>query len=317
MRVERASDLPVRDERVIDVALLDMNCGFANVGHDAIVELVHDAASAVAEDLERDDKRVRVISYALRDHHMVPDYRSSRHFLYLGTGGPGHLDPRRNTMNRGAEEISEDAAWESPLWALFDAIEADERASLYGVCHTFGLICRWSGIADPVLRGSEKGGAKSGVGNNVLTAQGLRHPYFRALADGSPDGAIPVLDSRHYDLIPTGRMRPGATAVAFEANRAGEREGDALTMLEIARDDAGFPRFFACNNHPEIGAADDVAAILRHLLDTGVIDREMFDRRSAVLPVLRDDRAHERLRASRIVFGDLIHAKIRQLVRGA
>jgi hypothetical protein len=248
---------------------------------------------------------------------MVPDYRSSRHMLYLGTGGPGHLDPRRNTMDRGAEEIREDAAWESPLWALFDAIADDERISLYGVCHTFGLICRWSGIAEPVLRGSEKGGAKSGVGNNVLTAQGLRHPYFRTLADVSPGGAIPVLDSRHYDLIPTGRMRPGATAIAFEANRAGERAGDALTMLEIARDPAGYPRVFACNNHPEIGAADDVGEILQHLLDIGTIDRETFERRCAVLPVLRDDRAPERLRASRIVFGDLIRNKVRRLVRGA
>jgi hypothetical protein len=317
VRVERADDLPARDERIVDIALLDMNCGFANVGHDAIVEIVRAAASDVVDDLERDDKRVRVISYALRDRHMVPDYRSSRHMLYLGTGGPGHLDPRRNTMDRGAEEIREDAAWESPLWALFDAIADDERISLYGVCHTFGLICRWSGIAEPVLRGSEKGGAKSGVGNNVLTAQGLRHPYFRTLADVSPGGAIPVLDSRHYDLIPTGRMRPGATAIAFEANRAGERAGDALTMLEIARDPAGYPRVFACNNHPEIGAADDVGEILQHLLDIGTIDRETFERRCAVLPVLRDDRASERLRASRIVFGDLIRNKVRRLVRGA
>jgi hypothetical protein len=87
-------------------------------------------------------------------------------------------------------------------------------------------------------------------------------------------------------------------------------------MLEIARDGDGFPRMFACNNHPEIGAADDVAAILQHLLDVGTIDRETFVARSAVLPVLRNDRAYERLRASRIVFGDLIRTKVRRLVRG-
>ncbi len=316
-RVERTADLPPRDERIVDVALLDMNCGYANVGHDAIVGLVRDAASEYADDLERDDRRVRVISYAVRDRHMLPDYRASRHLLYLGTGGPGHLDPRRNTLERGAAEIREDGAWEPALWALFDAIAADENVSLFGVCHTFGLICRWSGIAEPVLRGPEKGGAKSGVGTNVLTAQALDHPWFAKLAQSEHGPAIPVLDSRYYDLIPTGRMRPGATAIAFEAGRAGERAGDALTMLEIAREPGGFPRFFAVNSHPEIGAAEDVAAILRRLLASGAIDRKTYDERAAVLPVLRDDRAAGRLRVARAVFGDLVRSKIRALVRRA
>jgi hypothetical protein len=316
-RIERADDLPPRDERIVDVALLDMNCGYANVGHDAIVGIVRGAARAVASELEASDMRVRVLSYAIRDRHMVPDYRASRHLLYLGTGGPGHLDPRRNTLDRGAAEIREDASWESPLWALFDAIAADERVSLFAVCHTFGLLCRWSGIADPVLRGPEKGGPKSGVGTNILTAQGVEHPWFQKLAAAAGGPAFPVLDSRYYDLIPTGRMRRGATAIAFEANRSGGREGDALTMLELAREPGGMPRMFGVNSHPEIGAADDVATILQRLLATGAIDRATFEQRSAVLPVLRDDRAADRLRVGRFVFSDLIGEKIRHLVRGA
>ena len=316
VRVERPEDLPPRDDRYIDVALLDMNCGYANVGHDAIVEIVHDAALGVAAELERDDRNVRVFSYAVRDKHMLPDYRSSRHLLYLGTGGPGHLDPRFNTMDRGAAEIYEDGAWERVLWALFDTIAADERASLFAVCHTFGLMCRWSGVADPVLRGSEKGGPKSGVGTNLFTSQAHAHPYFGRIWEEGGGPAIPVLDSRYYDLIPTGRMRPGATAIAFEANKIGEHHGDALTMLEIARTKDGMPRMFGVNSHPEIGAADDVAAILHRLLAHGKIDRETFEQRSAVLPDLRNDRPIDRLRVADAVFGNLVRRKLQSLVRG-
>lgn len=314
-RVERADDLPARDERIVDVALLDMNCGFANVGHDAIVDIVRVIVDELAHELAARDRRIRVLSYAVRDRHALPDYRASRHVLYLGTGGPGHLDPRRNTLERGAAEIREDGAWEPALWALFDAIAYDPSLALYGVCHTFGLMCRWSGIAEPVLRGPEKGGPKSGVGTNVLTAQALEHPWFARLATDLRSGAIPVLDSRYYDLIPTGTMRSGATAIAFEADRDGVRAGDALTMLEIARDDRGVPRFFAVNSHPEIGAGHEVASILQRLLAAGTIDREVFEQRSAVLPVLHGDRAEERLRVARAVFSDLIRDRLRRIIR--
>ncbi len=317
VRIEHREDLPPRDDRYIDVALLDMNCGFANVGHDAIVEIVHDATLGVSAELERDDRRVRVLSYAVRDKHMLPDYRSSRHLLYLGTGGPGHLDPRLNTMDRGAAEIVEDGAWEPVLWALFEAIAANESAALYAVCHTFGLMCRWSGIASPELRGSEKGGPKSGVGTNIFTSQARAHPYFRKVWDDCGGPAFPVLDSRYYDLIPTGRMRPGSMTIAFEAATVSDDHGDAMTMLEIARFDDGTPRMFGVNSHPEIGSADDVAAILRRMLAHGKIDRPTFERRSAVLPVLRDDRPIDRLRVADAVFGHLIETKLHAIVRGS
>ena len=213
VRVERPADLPDRDEHVTEVALLDMNHGYANVGHDAIVALVRDAVLALDDALAREKRRVRLLSYAVRDRLMVPDHASGRHRLYLGTGGPGHLDPRRNTHDRGAQEILEDPSWEAPLWRLFDAVVSDADAALYGVCHTFGLLCRWSGVAEPALRGPEKGGPMSGVGTNVLTPEALAHPWFTSLARAGGHGAVPVLDSRYYDLIPNlGTVRFGRYA---------------------------------------------------------------------------------------------------------
>src|SRR5258706_7700998 len=57
----------------------------------------------------------------------------------------------------------EDPSWETPLFHLFDAIAEREDAALIAVCHTFGLMCRWLDVADPVARGPEKGDRKSVV----------------------------------------------------------------------------------------------------------------------------------------------------------
>jgi hypothetical protein len=317
VRVEAPGDVPAYDDRAIDVALLDMNCGYANVGHDAIAGIVGEAARDLAPELDARDLRVRVLSYAVRDKLMVPDHGARRHRLYLGTGGPGHLDPRRNNAHRGTEEISEDPAWEPQLWALFDAVAADENAALYGVCHTFGLICRWSGVAEPVLRGPEKGGPMSGVGTNVLTPEALEHPWFARMAEfATPHVGVPVLDSRHYDLLPTGAMRAGARPIAFEAAVSDGIAGEALTMLEIASDSDGTPRFFAVNSHPEISDADRIAALLERMLAAGTIDRAVYEQRSSILPVLREDRSEHRLWVGRVAFTDLVRDRLARIVRG-
>ena len=313
-RIAPGTALPPRDERAIEVAVRDMNCGYANVGHDAIVAIVRDCARALEPELERTGRRVRVLSYPVRDGLAVPDHALGRHRLYVGTGGPGHLDPRENASEGGVERVREDPSWEAPLWKLFDAIAADENAALYGVCHTFGLVCRWAGIAEPALRGPEKGGPMSGVGTNVLTPQALAHPWFAQLAAFAEGDAVPVLDSRYYDLLPSGAMRAGATPIAFESAPSPER---ALTMLEIARDPGGMPRFFAVNSHPEIGAHERVAELLQRMLASGKIDRAVFEARSAMLPMLRDERPEARLGVARAVFTDLIAARLARLATTA
>ncbi len=318
VRVERPDDLPQPSPDTIDVALLDMNHGYSNVGHDAMIAYLHDLAAEYQDDLEERGRRVRVLSYAVRDRLMIPDHASGRHHLYVGTGGPGHLDPRRNTVDDGAREIREDPSWEPALWALFDAIFADESTSLYGVCHTFGLLCRWARIAEPTLRGPEKGGPMSGVGLDVLTERGRAHPWFDLLVRELPGFVLPVLESRYYDLIPTRTEFPeGMSAIAFESAGEGGR-GDAMTMFEFARSaDGATPRMFAVNSHPEIGTPERVQGLLERLLLRGQISADVFRQRSGLLPVLRDDRRDQRLTVARFVFGDLIDRKLQSLVRAA
>src|SRR5437588_26369 len=100
--------------------------------------------------------------------------------LYLGTGGPGHLDPHANDgVSACSQGIREDPSWQAPLYRLFDAIVADDGAALLAVCHTFGVLCHWSGLARPVARGAEKGGKAAGVLENVLAPEAAEHPWFR------------------------------------------------------------------------------------------------------------------------------------------
>ena len=54
---------------------------------------------------------------------MIPEAPGGRFAVYVGTGGPGHIDPHQNDgARRGQRRASrEDPAWEAPLFALFDA----------------------------------------------------------------------------------------------------------------------------------------------------------------------------------------------------
>src|SRR5574341_791175 len=123
VRVEDTRDLPVADPRAVDVAVLDMNHGWPNLGHDSLVHAVMDAACEVTPQLEAAGLRVRTLSFDVRRSGMLPEAPGPRFSLYLGTGGPGHLDPRANAGGRAESQgIHEDPSWEEPAFRLFDAI---------------------------------------------------------------------------------------------------------------------------------------------------------------------------------------------------
>jgi hypothetical protein len=183
VRADKAGDLPAAEPGSLDVFVLDMNHGWPNIGHDAIVMAVRTAACDMADTLVAAGLRVRVVSCDVRRGFVVPPLPDRRGGLYLGTGGPGHIDPRRNDGGDGSQGIVESPAWESPLFTLFDAVHANPDAALIGVCHTFGVMSRWLGIADPVWRGPEKGGKSVGIVDSVLALACAAHPWFDGLAN--------------------------------------------------------------------------------------------------------------------------------------
>jgi len=299
-RVERPEDLPPAEAHTIDVAILDMNHGWPNLGHDSLVHAVLDATCDMLPDLEAAGLAVRAVSFDVRRQGGVPELPGGRFGLYVGTGGPGHLDPRSNDgVSEGSQGIQEDPSWEAPLFRLFDAIEDDQDASLLAVCHSFGVICRWSGIARPVYRGPEKGGKSTGILENVLTPEAVHHPWFRHFADELPaHRRLRVVENRLFDLIPDpGPLHAGAVPIGYETLGAGGPMGDALTMVELARDERGvMPRIFGANHHPEIVDRFRQMMILKQKHERGEVSEAWFDERALILTqTYPDENSDQRL----------------------
>jgi hypothetical protein len=310
VRVEKDADRPRQDARVVDVAVLDMNHGWPNIGHDAIVMAVQTIACDIRETLAAARLRVRAVSYDVRLRGQIPA-RPVSGGIYVGTGGPGHLDPRLNDgVVEGSQGIRENPAWEAPLFELFEAIHENPSTALLGVCHTFGVMCRWLGVAEPVLRGAEKGGKSAGIVDNVLTGEARRHNWFRHLAEESRDGSrISILDNRLYDLIPTGRWTD-VLALSYEAS------GESLTMMEVARGEA-MPRILAVNHHPEVVNRSRLLTLLWQKRARGEVSHAWYEERAAAMTqTLRDEASDRALDlTSRYTFFEPLRFHIYQQVR--
>ncbi len=298
VRVTDSVPAPSRDR--IDVALLDMNHSWPNVGHDALVHLVLELAEERREELTRAGTKVRLISYDVRQTNTVPESPNGRFQIYIGTGGPGHLDPRLNDgVSEGSQGVAETDRWEKPLFELFDDILASRTAAMFAVCHSFGLVCRWSGIARPQLR-EEK---SSGMPLNRLSREAMQHPWFEQFARELPDHQhFRVVDNRLFDLILEDARR--SQPIAFEA--AGS---SALTMIELARDAGGtMPRFFGMNHHPEIIDRDHIMQVLDEKRAHHEVSDQWYEERAVTM---RDLFRGEQERQSRLTSHFTLMAPLR------
>lgn len=278
---------PPRSRDHIDVALLDMNHAWPNVGHDALVNSVREIAEQLGDELR--GLKVRVLSYDVRRRQLIPEPPNGRFTIYIGTGGPGHLDPRLNDgVSDFSQGVRETPEWEAPLFRLFDKILESNSAAMFAVCHSFGLVCRWAGIARPHLRPEKS----SGMPLNRLSREAMKHPWFEQFARELPDHQhFRVVDNRLFDLIleDAGKSLP----IAFEA--AGST---ALTMVELARDDGGtMPRFLGVNHHPEIIDRDHIMQVLDEKRASGEVTDQWYAERATTM---RDLFRGEQERQSRL-----------------
>ena len=318
-RVLRRDDAPAPDRETIDVAVLDMNHGWPNLGHAAVIRSMRQVVCDLRGPLADAGLRVRVTSYDVRREAGAPRLDDEAGLLCLGTGGPGHLDPRRNDgCDPGSQGIAENPAWEPEVFGFFDTLRAHPEGVLLGICHSFGIMCRWLGVADAHLRGPEKGGKSAGIMENALTGAARTHPWFGFLSAQAGDAQrIAVLDSRLYDLLPTGPLPASMTAIGYETLGVGGPVGPALTMLEVERSPAdGVPRVLGVNHHPEIVNRPRQLALLRRRHAAGKIDDRWYEERRRTLMETLDDRAGEQqlaLTSSFSLHGPLRYHLLRRL----
>jgi len=278
------------------VAVLDMNHGFPNLGHASVVGRLERIGAEERDRIGRSAPEVRVVSYDVRRGLAIPS-SASRFPIVVGTGGPGALDPRQNDgVSPLAQGIAEDPAWEAPLWRFFDALLARRGTALFGICHTFGLLARWAGFGEAVARGPEKGKSAGAVANR-LTGEAEAHPWFGGYYRTSREGRVRVLDSRLFDILPSGRG--SGTILAHEASADGEG-GEAVTMVELDRFADGSPRIWAVNHHPEIGGAAEQRESLMRLASGREVGPGWLEERLRALDAFDVSQETEReLRATR------------------
>jgi hypothetical protein len=295
-RVATRDDAPAPQPDTIDIAILDMNHGWPNLGHAAVVRSLRQVVCDLRGALADADLTVRVSSYDVRRHGGRPPVDGEAGLLCIGTGGPGHLDPRRNDgVDPGSQGIAEDPSWEPEVFGLFDELRAHPESALLAICHSFGIMCRWLGVADAHLRGPEKGGKSAGIMENALTDEARAHPWFRFLSQqAGASQRIAVLDSRLYDLLPEQPLPESMQAIGYETLGVGGAVGPALTMLEVERtDEDGMPRVLGINHHPEIVNRPRQLALLRRRHAAGKIDDRWYEERRKTLMETLDDRAGE------------------------
>lgn len=280
---DSAFPIPPAQDETLDIVVLDMNHGWPNIGHHALVDAVRELTDKFFADLDAPPLSVRVFSFDVRQGQAVPRFDRNRFRLFLGTGGPGHINPRKNDGEAEfAQGIDENAAWQKPTYALFEKIFAADDVAFIAVCHTFGVLCHWSGIATPVLRGAEKGGKSSGLVPNWLSDEAVHHPYFSEFASALPNRRFRVIDNRLFDLIPTGKFN-GAVPLAWESSKVNDPD-NSLTMVEFARDRGGvMPRILAVNHHPEIIDRLHLMKILDEKLSRGEVSGIWYRERAAAL----------------------------------
>jgi hypothetical protein len=158
-------------------------------------------------------------------------------------------------------------------------------------------VCRWSGIARPVLR-TEK---SSGLRINRLSHEALQHPWFAQFARELPDHQhFHVVDNRLFDLILEDERKTMPLAFDPEAS-------SALTMVELARDPSGaMPRFLAFNHHPEIVDLEHVLQVLDEKRTHGEVDQQWYDERvNTMLQLFGEKERQSRLTSHYTLFEPL------------
>ena len=174
---------------------------------------------------------------------MVPERPDGRFSLYLGTGGPGHLDPRQNDGHGGGEpgHPREPVLGGSALPTLRRGRGRRRRGPPRRSATASACSADGRGRRSPSLRSPEKG-KSTGILENVLTPEARQHPWFRRFSEELPDGRrLRVVENRLFDLIPPDGGLPGFVRSPRLRDPGPRRTAGArrVTMLEFARDREG------------------------------------------------------------------------------
>jgi homoserine O-succinyltransferase len=188
----------MNDKRLIKIAVLDLNNGFANQGMRCIKHIINDWKEANTYDVQTD-------IFDVRQQLELPNLSYD---VYISSGGPGSpLDSANET-------------WDTKYMQWIDAVGAWNndfsnypKKHIFFICHSFQLACRHFKIAKVCRRNSTSFGVfpvhMTNEGKNEMVFSGMQDPFY-------------AVDSRDYQVIqPNNKVmrEMGAKIVAIEKER--------------------------------------------------------------------------------------------------
>lgn len=182
----------------IRIAILDMNDGQPNQGMRCIREILNQWSDANNSDLEYDE-------FNVRQNAEIPDLSYD---AYISSGGPGSplADAGSNWENKYFK-------WIHSVEKYNNDIANFPKKSVFFICHSFQMACRYFKIATVCRRNSQAFGVfpmhMLETGKNEIVFEGLRDPFYG-------------VDSRDFQAIQPDHNRlkkMGGSILAIEKER--------------------------------------------------------------------------------------------------
>jgi homoserine O-succinyltransferase/O-acetyltransferase len=223
-------------DRVIKIALLDLNNGFENQGMRCIREITHAY-------FQKHQLPYEVEEFDVRQKNEVPN---SSFDIYLSSGGPG------------SPFDEEGWEWEHKYFKLVNKLylqnqEAapENKKFIFFICHSFQIACRIFRVGNVCERKS----TSFGVFPMTKVEGGLDEPVFNAL-----DNPFYGVDSRDFQVIEPNRdvlEDMGAQILAIEKERPHIPLERAIMGIRFS------PEMIGTQFHPEA----DAVSMRKHLLE--------------------------------------------------
>ncbi len=230
---------PFARHRDLSVCLVDMNAGHVNQAMRCFRGIV----TAFFDRVRRHNPGLpcRLIEVSPRDTN-APIPRDCD--IYVGSGGPG------------SPFDGDDQPWFADFrrfldWMLVEARRTDEdQRSLFGVCYTYELLVRMTGVAEVTMRDSRK----FGVMPAYTTSYGRKHPLFAPFKD-----RLFAFEHRHWEAInlDKDRLADLGGGLLAQESRDGYSKGQGLLGFDLG------PGIEAVQFHPEADRAGVISWVAR------------------------------------------------------
>ncbi|PZP42900.1 MAG: GMP synthase [Pseudopedobacter saltans] len=250
-----------QSDKVVRVALLDMNNGYENQGMGCIRKIVRGY-------LESHQYNYIVNEFDVRQKNEVPD---TSYDIYVSSGGPG------------SPFDEEGWEWEHKFFKMIEKLynynlqaEDGKKKYVFFICHSFQLACRYFMIGNVCKRMS----TSFGVFPITKVEEGLTEKLFQQL-----DNPFYAVDSRDYQVIEPDRWRLeelNASILAIEKERPHVPLERAIMGIRFS------PEMIGTQFHPEADAMGMRSHLLKDYIKEKVIAEHGEEKYYSMLEQLED-----------------------------